>query len=121
MINSVSLLGAGRTAVGVALVVAPAAVGRGWMGPLADRPAGQALLRAFGVRDAALGLGLLLAVRCGAPVRTWLSLGAAADAADAVVIAMTPADELGPAAKLVMAAAVSGTVTGLVLAARARR
>ncbi|MEJ7845556.1 MAG: hypothetical protein WKF93_07915, partial [Acidimicrobiales bacterium] len=106
-----TLFGAGRTAVGVALLVAPAAA-RSAFGPVADQPAGKAVLRALGVRDAALGVGLLLAVRAGAPVRTWLALGAASDALDAVVMATTPAADLGPAAKVVLAASVSGTVTG---------
>lgn len=118
MTGVIRLLGAGRTAVGVALLVAPAAA-KGAFGPLAGQPAGKAVLRALGVRDAALGVGLLLAVRAGAPVRTWLALGAASDAVDALVMATTPAAGLGPAARAVLAASVSGTATGLVLLVRA--
>lgn len=114
MLRLLTLFGVGRTAVGVALLVAPAAA-RGAFGPVAGQPGGRAVIRALGVRDAALGVGLLVAVRSGAPARPWLALGAASDAVDAVVMATTPADDLGPAHRAVLAASVAGTVTGAVL------
>jgi hypothetical protein len=41
-------------------------------------------LRSLGVRDAALGLGLLIALRREGPVRGWLEAGAMSDAGDAL-------------------------------------
>jgi hypothetical protein len=72
----------GRIAVGLAFLVAPALAGRMWVGDYA-RPAGARVLgRAFGARDLALGLGVVVALDRGAPVRGWLEACALADAAD---------------------------------------
>jgi hypothetical protein len=72
----------GRIAVGLAFLVAPALAGRLWVGDDA-RPAGARVLgRAFGARDLALGLGVVIALDRGAPVRGWLEASALADASD---------------------------------------
>lgn len=67
----------------------PGLAARRWVGADAMRPAAKALTRALGVRDAALGLGTMLALRYGAgrngaPVRGWLEASAMSDAGDAV-------------------------------------
>jgi hypothetical protein len=49
-------LGAGRVAFGAAMLVAPRAVGRAWVGDDGERPGATALVRALGVRDLVLGL-----------------------------------------------------------------
>ena len=49
------VLGAGRVVLGAGLVVAPAALGRPWIGAAADTPGGQVALRGLGVRDVLLG------------------------------------------------------------------
>jgi hypothetical protein len=48
-------LAAGRVLFGAAMVAAPAAVTRGWIGADAGRPGAQALTRGFGARDVILG------------------------------------------------------------------
>src|SRR3954449_3046007 len=47
--------GAGRVAVGAALLLAPRRLGRVWLGRPADTPAGAVAMRALGLRDAVLG------------------------------------------------------------------
>src|SRR5918992_1866774 len=72
----------GRMAVGAAFLVAPSLAGRLWVGGDARRPGARVLGRAFGARDLALGLGVVIALDRGAPVRGWLEASALSDAAD---------------------------------------
>ena len=72
----------GRMVVGTALVAAPALAARVWVGDQADTPGAQVLARALGVRDLALGLGVVLAMKNDAPVRGWLEGCALADVVD---------------------------------------
>jgi hypothetical protein len=72
----------GRIAVGLAFALAPGLAGRLWVGREAERPGAKVLGRAFGARDLALGLGVVIALDRGAPVRGWLEASALADAAD---------------------------------------
>jgi hypothetical protein len=72
----------GRIAVGVAFLVAPSLAGRLWVGGDARRPGARVLARAFGARDLALGLGVVIALDRGAPVRGWLEASGLSDAAD---------------------------------------
>lgn len=75
---------AGRFGLGVALLLSPRSFGRRWIGADADRAGASTAIRATGARDAALGLGLLVAYRRGRPVRGWLEAAALTDAADFV-------------------------------------
>jgi hypothetical protein len=72
----------GRMAVGAAFVLAPGLAGRLWIGDDARRRAVRVLARAFGARDLAIGLGVVIALDRGAPVRGWLEAGALSDALD---------------------------------------
>ena len=72
----------GRMAVGAAFVLAPGLAGRIWVGRDALRPGAKVLARAFGARDLALGLGVVIAIDRGAPVRGWLEGSALSDAVD---------------------------------------
>jgi hypothetical protein len=73
----------GRLALGAALVVAPrSAVGSGWIGSEAERPAAGVLLRAVGARDVAIALGTLIALKQGSSLRPWVLGGSIADGAD---------------------------------------
>ena len=72
-----------RVGIGVVLLLAPKVMA-GWIGPVAARPETRVLTRITGARDAALGVGALLALADGTPVRRWLQLAAAVDAADAL-------------------------------------
>jgi hypothetical protein len=72
----------GRIAVGAAFVLAPGLAGRLWIGNDARRRAVKVLARAFGARDLAIGLGVVIALDRGAPVRGWLEAGALSDTLD---------------------------------------
>src|SRR5918992_41210 len=74
----------GRIAVGAAFLVAPSLAGRLWVGGEARRPGAKVLGRAFGARDLALGLGIVIGLDRGTPVRGWLEASALADATDFV-------------------------------------
>ena len=71
-----------RVAIGASAVVAPTLVTRLWLGPGARRPTDKPLARSVGGRDVALGIGAILAMDRGAPVRGWLEAGALSDAGD---------------------------------------
>jgi hypothetical protein len=72
----------GRIAFGAGFLLAPGPTGRGWIGDDATSPAVKVLTRALGIRDLALGLGVVIAIDRGAPVRGWLEAGAVSDAVD---------------------------------------
>ena len=75
----------GRIALGVTAILTPSIPLRPWVGrEVAWRPRAKLLARAQGARDVALGLGVVLALRHGAPVRGWVEGGGLADAGDAV-------------------------------------
>jgi hypothetical protein len=65
-------------------------IGGRWVGPDADRPGTRVLTRALGVRDFALGAGVLAALRQGDPVKRWLVLGVLCDTVDLVATATEP-------------------------------
>ena len=71
-----------RCALGVGLLVAPPRVVRSWLGDGIEEGGGRVALRAFAVRDAALGIGMLRALRRGEPVRHWFQLGLAFELVD---------------------------------------
>ena len=87
----------GRIAIGLAAVVSPRLATRVMSGRRA--PAGVAPLfaRMLGARDVALGLGTVIALDRGAPVRGWLEGSALADAADCVA-ALLARDAMSPVA-----------------------
>ena len=72
----------GRIAVGAAFVLFPGLAGRMWIGADAARRPVKVLARAFGVRDLAIGLGVVIALDRGTPVRGWIEAGALSDAVD---------------------------------------
>jgi hypothetical protein len=72
----------GRIAVGAAFVLLPGLAGRMWIsGDAARRPV-KVLARAFGARDLAIGLGVVIALDRGTPVRGWIEAGVLSDAID---------------------------------------
>ncbi len=93
--TSVALISArGRIAFGVVAAAAPSLVTRIMTGT--KKPKGEAVfVRMFGARDAALGLGSVIAIDHGTPVRGWLEATAMADLADAVT-AVLERDSLTP-------------------------
>lgn len=75
-----------RTGIGVALAALPG-LAKLWVGAEAGRPAMKVLMRAFAARDAAIGVGTVLAVLDGAgreELRRWALFGAVCDSADAI-------------------------------------
>src|ERR687894_511725 len=72
----------GRQLVGAAFVLAPGLAGRAWIAGDARRRPVKVLARAFGARDLAIGLGVVIALDRGAPVRGWLEAGLLSDALD---------------------------------------
>lgn len=89
-------LARGRIALGVSALAAPGLACRAMFGREGSRPGMRAFARMLGGRDLALGLGVVIALDRGAPVRGWLEACALADGVDLVgcVIAR---DEMPPA------------------------
>jgi hypothetical protein len=79
---AVSLAG-GRIAIGVVSLLAPGLVTRTMTGRKRSGGATSLFARMVGVRDLGLGLGLLIALDRGAPVRGWLEASAMVDGIDA--------------------------------------
>jgi hypothetical protein len=71
-----------RIALGAAFVLFPGLAGRMWIGSDAARRPVKVLARAFGARDLAIGLGVVIALDRGAPVRGWIEAGALSDGID---------------------------------------
>jgi hypothetical protein len=110
---------AGRVLVGLALLVAPARAGAGWIGADAERPGVHAILRALGIRDLILGwLTLHVAGRPGVGPRT-VATCAVADAVDfgATLAVREHIPPQAAAGTLAVAggAAVAGTVLAIAL------
>jgi hypothetical protein len=76
-------LAGGRIAIGVLSVLAPGQVGRAMTGRDAAMGGTRLFARMVGARDLGLGLGVLLALDRGVPVRGWLEVSAVVDGIDA--------------------------------------
>jgi hypothetical protein len=75
----------GRIAIGITALVAPTLPLRPWVGrDFAWQPRAKLLARSLGARDLALGVGVILALKKGAPVRGWIEGSGVADAGDAL-------------------------------------
>ena len=80
----IALLSIARVGVGTALLLAPRQLGRNWIGSAAEDARTALVIRGFGARDLALGLGTLRALRRDEPLAGWVGLAAAGDACDAI-------------------------------------
>lgn len=106
----------GRMLVGAAFVLAPGLAGRFWIGGDAKRRSVKLLARAFGARDFALGLGVVVALDRGTPVRGWIEGGALSDSVD-VIATMLAGDSIPPDARRgALALAAGSAVLGVFLA-----
>jgi hypothetical protein len=104
--DAATALARGRIAIGAAALVAPAPGGRVMFG------------RMLGGRDLVLGLGVVIALDRGAPVRGWLEAGAVADTVDLVACVLAR-DEMPRAAYLnTLALAGGAALAGLWLSHR---
>jgi hypothetical protein len=79
---AVGLAGA-RIAIGVMSLLAPGVVGRAMTGRDGAIGGTRLFARMLGARDLGLGLGVLVALDRGAPVRGWLEVSAVVDGIDA--------------------------------------
>jgi hypothetical protein len=77
------ILARGRIAIGVVSLLAPELVGRTMTGRAGSQGATRLFARMVGARDLGLGLGVLVALDRGAPVRGWLEASAVVDGIDA--------------------------------------
>jgi hypothetical protein len=76
-------LARGRIAIGVVSLLAPGVVGRTMTGRDGSGGGTRLFARMVGARDLGLGLGVLVALDRGAPVRGWLEASAVVDGIDA--------------------------------------
>ena len=105
-----------RIGVGAAFVLLPGIAGRMWIGSDAARRPVKVLARAFGVRDLAIGLGIVIALDRGTPVRGWIEAGALSDAVDTCA-SLLAGGSIHPAIRLpVIAIGASSTAAGAQLA-----
>ena len=79
----IAILSIARVGVGTALLLAPRRMGRNWVGSVADDPRAALVIRGFGARDLALGLGTLRALSRNEPLTGWVQMAALGDACDA--------------------------------------
>ena len=84
--NLAANFGAGRALFGVAMLAAPGAITRAWVGR-DDAPA-AVLARCLGARDVVIGAGAAVAVVRKRDPAPWLLGGALADTVDGVVTLM---------------------------------
>lgn len=103
-------LARGRIALGIAALVAPSVAARFMFGRRAGGGA-AALARMIGGRDLALGLGVVIALDRGAPVRGWLEACGLADSVDFVGCTLAreeiPATTFAPTVALAGASALA--------------
>jgi hypothetical protein len=105
-----------RIAIGAAFVLFPGLAGRMWIGADAGRRAVKVLARAFGARDLAIGLGVVIALDRGTPVRGWIEAGALSDTIDCGATLLA-GDSIHPAIRWpAFALGVSSAAKGAALA-----
>jgi hypothetical protein len=105
-----------RIALGAAFVLFPGLAGRMWIGPEAARRPVKVLARAFGARDLAIGLGVVIALDRGTPVRGWIEAGALSDAIDTAA-SLLAGDSIHPAIRWpAIALGASSAAAGAALA-----
>lgn len=104
----------GRIGLAVSFCLVPGLALRGWPGQGAHAdPVARMLARSVGARDLALGVGTLMAVRHGSPLRGWLEAGVVADLGDAVAVALA-----APKLPRLRSAIAFGSAVGAVVAGR---
>ncbi len=111
----VRAIAVGRVAVGASLIALPGVAGRQWIGDAAADRRTKAIIRAFGVRDLALGAGTLQALDTGQPARSWVVLGAVSDVVDLAATAIA-IRAIGPRRALPVMLVAAGAAVGGLLA-----
>jgi hypothetical protein len=107
-----------RIAIGVAAVVTPGLAARIMGGRRASEGIAPLFARMLGARDVALGLGTVIALDRGKPVRGWLEGSALADTADCVACVLAR-EHMSPTA-FAAAAGLGGAsaIVGVLLSRR---
>jgi hypothetical protein len=111
--TAVRLFAAGRVLIGAVVFAAPDLVAVPWVGGDARTKGARVLARSMGARDAALGMGTLVAAGDRGQLRRWLLASSACDAADFLA---TLAGPRSPARTAVLAFAAAGAVGGVAAA-----
>ncbi|MBA2763219.1 MAG: hypothetical protein H0U42_00840 [Thermoleophilaceae bacterium] len=110
------VIAAGRVAIGLALLLAPGRAGVSWLGPSVAGGSPAIAVRLLGVRDAALGGGLIAAAVTDQSIVLWLLAGVLADATDGIVC-MTSGSELNRRTRIGTVVVAGGSAAaGIVLA-----
>jgi hypothetical protein len=104
-------LARGRIGLGAVALVAPGLASRVMFGRGGSRTGTRVLARMLGGRDVALGLGVVIALDRGAPVRGWLEASALADGVD-LAACLLARDELPPATFVNTVALAGGAALG---------
>ncbi len=103
----------GRMALGAGYCLAPGLALRLWPGQGSDAdPSARFLARSTGVRDLAIGMGTLFALRNDGPARGWMEAGMLADAGDALAVVLGARSLPRRRAVLAFAAAAGTVVVG---------
>ena len=101
-----------RFAAGITLFFAPRFSARAWTGERTEDFTTNMAVRGFGIRDAAIGMGIVLALENGGPARRWIEAGMVADAGDAVGTLAAWKDLSKPRALFWLASQVGATALG---------
>jgi hypothetical protein len=80
-------MGVGRAALGLGFILMPRLLGKLWVGDEAETGGSKLLIRAVGVRDLVLGVGILASLQ-GRGARTWVQAAALSDAVDVTAAAI---------------------------------
>lgn len=114
----VRVLSFGRVIFGLSMLLAPKRTVRTWIGDDVENVRTRMLIRSFGARDLALGLGPLMAMRREAPVRGWVEAAAIGDLTDfaGTLLNIRRVPKLG--AFLVLTSAAAAAAVGLWAAPR---
>ncbi len=104
-----SVLAAGRIAFGAGLLLAPRTFASPWIGKRARDPLTAAMIRGFGARDLALGVGGLLCLRRAdvGRARWWYGAQALSDGVDALAT-LSAGSRLGPRRRTMIATMAGG-------------
>jgi hypothetical protein len=107
-----------RIAIGIALVAAPGPAVRAIAADPKTGALAPALGRMLGGRDIALGLGTVVALDHGAPVRGWLEGAALADTVDCVASVIAREQMTPRAFRVTVGLTAASIVLGVLLARR---
>ena len=116
MVIIAMVLAAGRVVIGLALLASPSLAATRWLGPAVGSGGPAVAVRALGVRDSALGGGLIASALMGEPILIWLLAGVASDLVDMVATGLAGEAIERPARIGTVVLAGTASIAGLVLA-----